>query len=111
MSDAKKPRGWPFRTKAEERAWCVKNMLTVQKLIDYLKTCDPNALVCYFETNVGEWQAQSPHALGWLVRTVAAERRETRKNDIRRFGSKEKLEEWLASSLRDLKPQDVLIRF
>lgn len=62
-----RPRGWPFKTKKEERAWSENHMPTVQMLIGYLQKLDSKALVCYFETNTGDWRPQSPRSLGWLV--------------------------------------------
>ena len=68
------------KTGMSDRKWEVNNMLTVEKLIEHLKKFDPKALVCYFEVNTGDWQAQSPDNLWWLVRTVADERKELHKS-------------------------------
>ena len=47
----------------DSREWAEEHMLTVEKLIEHLKKFDPKALVCYFETNTGDWQHQSPDNL------------------------------------------------
>ena len=92
-----------------DREWEVNNMLTIEKLIDYLKQFDPKALVCYFETNTGDWQAQSPSNLWWLVRTAADERKELRKSP--QIFHEGKMDEEIDSMMKYVQDNDVLIRF
>lgn len=86
-----------------------KHMLTVEKLIEHLKKFDPKALVCYFEVNTGDWQAQSPDNLWWLVRTVADERKELHKNS--QVFHEGKMEEEIDDMMKYVQDNDVLIRF
>ena len=86
-----------------------KHMLTVEKLIEHLKKFDPKALVCYFEVNTGDWQAQSPDTLWWLVRTVADERKELHKNS--QVFHEGKMEEEIDDMMKYVQDNDVLIRF
>lgn len=92
-----------------DREWEVSNMLTVEKLIDHLKQFDPKALVCYLEINTGDWQAQSPSNLNWLVRTVADEREYLRSRP--KMFHEGKMEEEIADMLKYVQDNDVLIRF
>ena len=92
-----------------DRKWAVEHMLTVEKLIEHLKKFDPKALVCYFEVNTGDWQAQSPNNLQWLVRTAKDEREELKKNP--RAFHEGKIEEEIDDMLKYVQDNDVLIRF
>ena len=49
-----------FMNSKYTRKWSESNMLTVEKLIEYLKQFDPKALVMQFEVNTGDWQETSP---------------------------------------------------
>ena len=92
-----------------DRKWEVNNMLTVEKLIQHLKKFDPKALVCYFEVNTGDWQAQSPDNLWWLVRTAADERKELHKSP--QVFHEGKMEEEIDDMMKYVQDNDVLIRF
>jgi len=93
----------------DSREWAEEHMLTVEKLIEHLKKFDPKALVCYFETNTGDWQHQSPDNLWWIVRTAEDERAELRKNP--KMFHEGKMEEEIADMLKYTQDNDVLIRF
>lgn len=51
------------------------NMLTVQKLIDFLKTCNPNACVLGFEVNSNAYIEQLPNLPNHLISTVADDKK------------------------------------
>ncbi len=96
-------------TKQEEREFEVLHMLTVEKLIEYLKKFNPKALVCAFEVNTGDWQSQSPDNLKWLVRTASDEREELKKSP--RLFHNGKMNEEIEDMLKYVHDEDVLIRF
>ena len=63
------------------REWLEANMLTVGKLVDFLKKFDQNALVYAFEMSTGDWQ-EVPDLEEWLsqmIRTAADERSDLEK--------------------------------
>lgn len=91
------------------RKWSESNMLTVEKLIEYLKQFDPKALVMAFEMNTGDWQETSPSWLSCLVHTAKQEREELSKNP--RLFHEGKMEEEIADMLKYTQDNDVLIRF
>lgn len=98
----------------KERQFEVKNMVTVEKLIEHLKKFNPKSLVCYFETNSDAWCSQSTDNLKFLVRTVSDLKDEIRKNEEDRprfYRSKEEMEKDIETLFRYVKDDDVLIRF
>lgn len=98
----------------KERQFEVKNMVTVEKLIEHLKKFNPKSLVCYFETNSDAWCSQSTDNLKFLVRTVSDLKDEIRKNEEGRprfYRSKEEMEKDIETLFRYVKDDDVLIRF
>ena len=68
-------------------------MLTVQKLIDYLKTQDPNACILGFEINSNAYIEQFPDLPNRYIQTVKQEKIDER--------------EWLMNVYRDIDPKTV----
>ncbi len=93
----------------KDRKWQQDNMLTVEKLIEHLKRFDPKALVCYFETNTGDWQAQAPENLSWLVCSAKDEREHLMA--LPYLFHEGKMEEEIDDMLKYVQENDVLIRF
>lgn len=97
-----------FKNKKEEREWIEKNMLTVGKLISFLKKMDKNSIVCYFENNSDSpWQPTTVESLKWYISTAKEERKRLKKDGKRIGMDSEKIKQWL----KHTKPNDILIRF
>ena len=94
------------------REWLEANMLTVGKLVGFLKKFDQNALVYTFEVNTGDWQ-EVPDMEEWLsqmIHTAADERSDLEKKpDV--FPEGKQQEEINDMMKYDSKDTDVLIRF
>ena len=93
----------------KDRTWQQDNMLTVEKLIEHLKKFDSKALVCCFETNTGDWQAQAPKNLSWLVHSAKDEREHLMAQPS--LFHEGKMEEEIDDMLKYVQENDVLIRF
>lgn len=90
-------------------------MLTVQKLIDYLKTQDPNACILAYEPNSDAYIEQLPELPSPDVENVAEAKKRLESN--LRFwykdseNSEEKIKQDLEIVFRYAKDNDVIIRF
>lgn len=90
-------------------------MLTVQKLIDYLKTQDPNACILAYEPNSLAYIEQLPGLPSSDVCTVKEDRekqREFLKNWYKDTpNTEQKIEDELAEMYRYAQDNDVIIKF
>lgn len=90
-------------------------MLTVQKLIDYLKTQDPNACILAYEPNSDAYIEQLPELPSPDVENVAEAKKRLESN-LRYWykdseNSEEKIKQDLEIVFRYAKDNDVIIRF
>lgn len=90
-------------------------MLTVQKLIDYLKTQDPNACILAYEPNSDAYIEQLPELPSPDVENVAEAKKRLESN-LRSWykdseNSEEKIKQELEIVFRYAKDNDVIIRF
>lgn len=90
-------------------------MLTVQKLIDYLKTQDPNACILAYEPNSDAYIEQLPELPSPDVENVAEAKKRLESN-LRSWykdseNSEEKIKQDLEIVFRYAKDNDVIIRF
>lgn len=90
-------------------------MLTVQKLIDYLKTQDPNACILAYEPNSDAYIEQLPELPNPDVENVAEAKKRLESN-LRYWykdseNSEEKIKQDLDIVFRYAKDNDVIIRF
>lgn len=90
-------------------------MLTVQKLIDYLKTQDPNACILAYEPNSDAYIEQLPELPSPDVENVV-EAKKRLENNLRSWykdskNAEEKIKRDLETVFRYAKDNDVIIRF
>ena len=90
-------------------------MLTVQKLIDYLKTQDPNACILAYEPNSDAYIEQLPELPSSDVENVAEAKKRLESN-LRSWykdteNAEEKIKRDLETVFRYAKDNDVIIRF
>ena len=90
-------------------------MLTVQKLIDYLKTQDPNACILAYEPNSDAYIEQFPDLPSPDVESVA-EAKKRLESDLNSWykdseNAEEKIKRDLEIVFRYAKDNDVIIRF
>ena len=90
-------------------------MLTVQKLIDYLKTQDPNACVLAYEHNSDAYIEQLPGLPSPDILTVA-EAKKIMREDLESWykdvsDAQVKIENDMSTVFRYAKDNDVIIRF
>ena len=90
-------------------------MLTVQKLIDYLKTQDPNACILAYEPNSDAYIEQLPELPNSDVENVAEAKKRLESN-LRSWykdseNAEEKIKRDLENVFRYAKDNDVIIRF
>ena len=90
-------------------------MLTVQKLIDYLKTQDPNACILAYEPNSDAYIEQLPELPSSDVENVAEAKKRLESN-LRSWykdteNAEEKIKQDLETVFRYAKDNDVIIRF
>ena len=90
-------------------------MLTVQKLIDYLKTQDPNACILAYEPNSDAYTEQLPDLPSPDVESVA-EAKKRLESDLKSWykdseNAEEKIKRDLEVVFRYAKDNDVIIRF
>lgn len=90
-------------------------MLTVQKLIDYLKTQDPNACILAYEPNSDAYIEQLPELPSPDVESVAEAKKRLESN-LRSWykdseNAEEKIKRDLETVFRYAKDNDVIIRF
>lgn len=90
-------------------------MLTVQKLIDYLKTQDPNACILAYEPNSDAYIEQLPELPSSDVENVAEAKKRLESNLRSWYKDSENAEEKIKRDLeivfRYAKDNDVIIRF
>lgn len=90
-------------------------MLTVQKLIDYLKTQDPNACILAYEVNSMAYIEQFPNLPNSDICTVKEAREEHRENLKNWYkntpNATKKIEEEIANTYRYAKDNDIIIKF
>jgi len=90
-------------------------MLTVQKLIDYLKIQDPNACILAYEPNSDAYIEQFPELPSSDVENVA-EAKKRLESDLKKWykdteNAEEKVKRDLETVFRYAKDNDVIIRF
>lgn len=90
-------------------------MLTVQKLVDYLKTQDPNACILAYEPNSNAYIEQLPELPSSDVENVAEAKKRLECN-LRSWykdseNAEEKIKRDLENVFRYAKDNDVIIRF
>ena len=90
-------------------------MLTVQKLIDYLKTQDPNACILSYEQNSDAYIEQLPGLPSPDILTVAEAKKNMRK-DLQSWykdmsDAQVKIENDLSTVFRYAEDNDIIIRF
>ena len=90
-------------------------MLTVQKLVDYLKTQDPNACILAYEPNSDAYIEQLPELPSSDVENVAEAKKRLESN-LRSWykdseNAEEKIKRDLENVFRYAKDNDVIIRF
>ena len=90
-------------------------MLTVQKLIDYLKTQDPNACILSYEQNSDAYIEQLPGLPSPDILTVAEAKKNMRK-DLQSWykdmsDAQVKIENDLSTIFRYAEDNDIIIRF
>ena len=90
-------------------------MLTVQKLIDYLKTQDPNACILAYERNSDAFIEQLPDLPNFDILTVA-EARKIMREDLESWykdtrDAQINIENDLSTIFRYAEDNDVIIRF
>ena len=90
-------------------------MLTVQKLIDYLKTQDPNACVLAYERNSNAYIEQWPDLPSADICTVAEDKRSTKKYLEHWYkkcsDAKQRIESDIADLYRYAQDSDIVIKF
>ena len=89
-------------------------MLTVRKLIDYLKTCNPDARILAFETNSNAYIEQLPNLPNHLICTVGEDKIQERKFQEQWFRNcsdkEEKIEKEMAEIYRYTKDDDIIMK-
>ena len=90
-------------------------MLTVQKLIDYLKTQDPNACILAYERNSDAYIEQLPDLPNFDILTVA-EAKKIMREDLESWyrdipNASDKIENDLSTVFRYAEDNDVIIKF
>ena len=90
-------------------------MLTVQKLIDYLKTQDPNACILAYEQNSDAYIEQLPDLPSHDILTVA-EAKKIMREDLQSWykdvsDAQVKIENDLSTIFRYSEDNDIIIRF
>ena len=102
-------------TAHEKYADSRSKMLTVQKLIDYLKTQDPNACILAYEPNSDAYIEQLPELPSSDVENVAEAKKRLESNLRSWYKDSENAEEKIKRDLeivfRYAKDNDVIIRF
>lgn len=92
-----------------------KRMLTVQKLIDYLKTQDPNACILAYEPNSFAYIEQLPRLPSPDICTVAEDKammREHLKNWYKGTkGAETQIEKEIEQTYRYARDNDIIIKF
>lgn len=90
-------------------------MLTVQKLIDYLKTQNPNACILAYENNSFAYIEQWPDLPNHDILTVAEDKKQMRedlKNWYRGIKDADKrIEKEIEKTYRYAKDDDIIIKF
>lgn len=91
------------------------NMMTVQKLIDYLKTQDPNACILAYEPNSDAYIEQLPSLPSPDVCDVATAKKEMEK-DLKNWykdteDANKKISKMIATVFRYANDNDIIIRF
>ena len=90
-------------------------MLTVQKLIDYLKTQDPNECVLAYEDNSLSYIEQSPNLPNSDICTVKEAKAEHRENLKHWYkdthNAEQRIEDEIADTYRYAKDNDIIIKF
>ena len=90
-------------------------MLTVQKLIDYLKTQDPNACILAYERNSDAYIEQLPNLPSFDILTVAEAKKIMRENLVSWYkdvsDAQVKIENDLSTVFRYAEDNDIVIRF
>ena len=106
-----------FKTRKEEKAWLHAHMLTVGKLIQWLKKHDPDALIYRFETNTGDWQEIpgdiDKSGLGWIETVAQGKARDKKYFESLYKGtenSKDKVKASVKSTYKYTEPNGILIR-
>ena len=89
-------------------------MLTVQKLIDYLKTQDPNACILAYERNSDAYIEQLPDLPNFDILTVA-EAKKIMREDLESWyrdipNASDKIENDLSTVFRYAEDNDVIIK-
>lgn len=90
-------------------------MLTVQKLIDYLKTQDPNACILAYENNSFAYIEQMPDLPNYDICTVAEAKKHLEEN-LRNWykndeNSESKINKEISQTFRYAKDSDIVINF
>ena len=92
-----------------------EKMLTVQKLIDYLKTQDPNACILAYEDNSFAYIEQWPDLPNQDICTVAETKKDMRESLKQWYkgteNADEKIEKEIADTFRYAKDNDIVIKF
>ena len=90
-------------------------MLTVGKLIEYLKTCNPDACVLAYEINSDAYIEQLPELPNMHICTVTEDREMEREHLQRVYrgdvDAEKKIESKLSTIYRYAKDDDVVINF
>ena len=90
-------------------------MLTVQKLIDYLKTQDPNACILAYEPNSFAYIEQLPSLPNPDICTVAESKAEMRKSlehwHKDTTNAEEKINKEIEKAYRYAEDTDIIIKF
>ena len=105
-----------FKTRAEDKKWLHKNMLTVKKLIDWLQKQDSDALIYRFETNTGDWQEIPADVFekgGW-IETVSNGKKRDKKYLAQVYRGNKDIDELVKKELKSTykytEPNGILIR-
>ena len=90
-------------------------MLTVQKLIDYLKTQDPNACILAYERNSDAYIEQLPDLPNFDI-LIVAEAKKIMREDLESWyrdipNASDKIENDLSTVFRYAEDNDVIIKF
>ena len=88
------------------------SMLTVGKLMDYLKTCNPDACVVGYEINANAYTEQLPELPNVSICTVEEDKKREFERLNRLFGSDEYVvENQMEELYRYVKDDDIIVRF
>ena len=95
-----------FKSAEEEYQWRLKTMMTIGKLIDYLKTLDPNGFVYRMEMNTGDWQEIPDDIPSLYIATVKDAKKQDRRH-LRNvykssYKTKAELEKKVRSEMRSI---------